>query len=78
VVEVAGVVEGVEESTWDEFKVEAEARCFKPLPLCPTVPLLCLSPDLDMRLLLLPRFLRKEGIVSVYYSAGITVRIMES
>jgi hypothetical protein len=31
VVEVAGVVEGVDEPTWDESRVEAETRRFIPL-----------------------------------------------
>jgi hypothetical protein len=35
VVDVAGVVEGVE-PTLDEFRVDAEARWAKPLPFCPS------------------------------------------
>jgi hypothetical protein len=35
VVEVAGVVEGVE-PTWEEFRVEADTWWVKVLPLCPS------------------------------------------
>ena len=61
---VAGVVEGDDEPTCEEFTVEAETRRVTALPLWPSVPVAGLSPLLDMRLLFLPRFLRKDGIVT--------------
>ena len=64
VVDVAGVVDGVEAATWDEFIVEAEARWVRPLALCLSVPLVDLSSVLGMRLFLLLRLRRNEGIVS--------------
>jgi hypothetical protein len=35
VVDVAGVVDGVEEPICDEFRVEEETRCCRPLPFWP-------------------------------------------
>lgn len=37
VVDVAGVVDGSDEPTCDEFKVEEDTRCATPFPLCPLV-----------------------------------------
>lgn len=61
---MAGVVEGVDEPTWDEFRVEAEARWARPLAFCLSAPFACLSFVLVMRLLFLPKPLRNEGIMS--------------
>jgi len=64
VVEVPGVVEGVDEPTCDEFRVEAEARWARPFLFCLSAPFACLSSVLVMRLLFLPKLLRNEGMVS--------------
>jgi hypothetical protein len=68
VVDVAGVVEGVGESTCDEFKVEVETRRPTPLPLgaSPWYGSPCFSFVLGAgRLLLLCSLWNMEGITGI-------------